>query len=501
MNSIVNMFNVLDNSVENIKNKNYENVNNSISTPALNQGTNFKNYQNKIKNNLRKNINYVNNKEGFQNPSSSDKPNQLAEQSKQILSETSSGTDNSLQNEYNIILKLYQKKLAEVSGGTNDFINRVNPSNPYLNTNIRFTTGHICYVTNQGVVKWIPSGEIWDSLRNSPGKTYTDVNIPWLSDYDTPGTNIPTNPPLVSGTNMVLGQSCGNEGLNVYVDTLITDTTANYDGCYVNNSMTFIGGAPPVNSDVFLTNGNFAQSQIANNTYKYLTWDITTVPGWNFNCVLVNNSTAWGYPIPYPNGNQCACIQNTQELWTSNWMNFSSGVTYTMTFDACGRKAQDGSNEIEIRVEGGNPFYTFTPKKNVWTKYSSTFTVDSEQSKRIWFRGTNTKGDKSSALQNISITKSSSSNTNSGTYTYDMCKQASIDGGYKYFGLQNVNTETSMGYCGVSNDGVGVSQKGTAYAVNKSIPLWDSKTNNSGTTASLTNQGSLTVYNSDYPAI
>ena len=98
MNSIVNMFNVLDNSVENIKNKNYENVNNSISTPALNQGTNFKNYQNKIKNNLRKNINYVNNKEGFQNPSSSDKPNQLAEQSKQILSETSSATDNSLKN-------------------------------------------------------------------------------------------------------------------------------------------------------------------------------------------------------------------------------------------------------------------------------------------------------------------------------------------------------------------------------------------------------------------
>jgi hypothetical protein len=330
------MFNVLDNSVENTKNKNYENVNNLISTPALNQGTNFKNYQNKIKNNLRKNINYVNSKEGFQNLNSSDKPNQLAEQSKQILSETSSGTDNSLQNEYNIILKLYQKKLSEVSGGTNDFINRVNPSNPYLNTNIRFTTGHICYVTNQGVVKWIPSGEIWDSLRNSPGKTYTDVNIPWLSDYDTPGTSIPTNPPLVSGTNMVLGQSCGNEGLNVYVDTLITDTTANYDGCYVNNSMTFIGGEPPV-SETFITNGNFAQSQIANNSYKYLTWDVTTVPGWNFNCVLVNNSSAWGYPMPYPNGNQCACIQNTGELWTSNWMNFSAGVTYTVSFDACGR--------------------------------------------------------------------------------------------------------------------------------------------------------------------
>jgi hypothetical protein len=498
MNSIVNMFNVLDNSIENPKSNYYENKNNLISTPALNQGTNFKKYQNKIKTNLRKNINYVNNREGFQTSDIS-LSNQLAEQSKQILDETSSGTDSSLQNEYNSILKLYQQKLAEVSGGTNDVISRVNPSNPYLNTNIRFSTGHICYVTNQGVVKWIPSGEIWDSLRNSPGKTYTDVNIPWLPEYDTPGTNIPTNPPLVSGTNMVLGQSCGNEGLNVYVDTLITNTTASYDGCYVNNSMTFIGGSPPV-SETFITNGNFAQSQIANNSFKYLTWDTTTIPGWNFNCVIVNNSSAWGYPMPYPNGNQCACIQNTQELWTANWMNFSAGVKYTITFDACGRNCCDGANTIDVRLEAGSPIYTVTPDKNKWKNYSATFTVGSQQSARLSFKGKNSKGDKSTAIQNVVIVKGTSTSPG-GTYTYDMCKQASIDGGYKYFGLQNVNTETSMGYCGVSNDGVGVSQKGTAYAINKLIPLWDTKTNDSGTSASLTDQGALTVYNSSGTAV
>ena len=148
MNSIVNMFNVLDNSIENSKSNYYGNKNNLISTPALNQGTNFKNYQNKIKNNLRKNINYVNNKEGFQTTSSSktsssdtssDSSYQLAEQSKQILSETSSGTDSSLQNEYNIILLAYQKLLSKVSGGTNDYINRVSPTNTYLNKLIHWT--------------------------------------------------------------------------------------------------------------------------------------------------------------------------------------------------------------------------------------------------------------------------------------------------------------------------------------------------------------------------
>ena len=61
---------------------------------------------------------------------------------------------------------------------------------------------------------------------------------------------------------------------------------------------------------------------------------------------------------------------------------------------------------------------------------------------------------------------------------------------------QNVNTETKTGYCAVSNDAVGVSQKGTSFAVNKIIPLWATGTNGSGQSASFTNQGTLSVYDS-----
>lgn len=510
MTSLVNIFFDLDNSTENRKKPHSEYKNNLLSTPALNQGANFKNYQNKIKNKIKKQINNVNSKEGFQNFNANNNNTDLAEQSKQILSETRSGKDTSLQDEYNSILNLYQKKLAEVSGGTSDFINRVSPNNPYLNKYIRWTDpaagGSIMYVTNQGVAKPITDWDIYTGLWGKNGcpddKSVLDITIPWDTSYTVEGTTIPTSPSLTVGTPMKANGSCGNEGVNVYVDKLITDTDANYNGCYVNNSTTFIGGEPPVNSDTFITNGNFSQSQIKNNTYKYLTWDTTTVPGWNFNCVLVNNSSAWGYPMPYPNGNQCACIQKDQELWTANWMNFSSGVTYTISFDACGRNCCDGSgvaNPIDVGLEG-KKFYSFTPPINKWKNYSTTFTVDSQQSMRISFKGTWTAGDRSSAIQNISINKGSSTSSG-GTYTYDMCKQAAIDGGYKYFGLQNVNTETSMGYCAVSNDSVGVTQKGVSYAVNKAIPLWDSKTNDSGKSASLTNQGSLTVYNSSSTAI
>jgi len=520
MNSIANMFYGLDNSIENKEAQHCEYKKKSLFTPALNQGMNFKNYQNKIKTKIKKDINNVNRKEGFQNfnnlnsNTSDDGSYQLAEKSREILSNTNSGTDKSLQNEYNSVLLEYQKKMAEVSGGTTDFINRVSPSNPYLNKYIYWTdpaaNGSRMYVTNKGVAKPITDMSIYKGIFGKNGcpdnKAVVNVTIPWDTSYTIEGTTIPTTPSLIVGTPMNANESCGNEGLNVYVDKLITNSKAKYNGCYADDltsrTMTFIGGAPADNSDTFITNGNFAQSQIANNSYKYLTWDTTTVPGWNFNCVLVNNSSAWGYPMPYPNGNQCVSIQKDQELWTANWMSFSSGVTYTISFDACGRNCCDGSgqaNPINVGLEG-NTFYSFTPPVNKWTNYSTTFTVDSTQSQRISFKGTWTSGDRSTAIQNIAINKSSS-NTSLGTYTYDMCKQASIDGGYKYFSLQNVNTETSMGYCGVSNDSVGVSQKGTAYAVSGGVALWESKTNTTGSYSYLTDQGSLSVYNSSGTSI
>jgi hypothetical protein len=184
-------------------------------------------------------------------------------------------------------------------------------------------------------------------------------------------------------------------------------------------------------------------------------------------------------------------------------MSFSTGTTYTITFDACGRNCCDGSgqaNPINVGLEN-TTFYSFTPPVDKWTNYSTTFTVDTQEGQRLSFKGTWENGDRSTAIQNVIISKGSTDSASAGTYTYDMCKQASIDGGYRFFGLQNVNTETSMGYCGVSNDSVGVVQKGTAYAVTGAVPLWDSKTSNSGSYAYLITQGSLSVYNSEGTSI
>ena len=518
MNSIANMFYGLDNSIENKESRHSEYKNNSLYTPALNQGQNFKNYQNKIMNKtkIKRDSNNVNTKEGFQtsNKTSDDGSYQLAEDSKQILSDTSSGTDNSLQNEYNITLLAYQKLLAKVSGGTSDYINRVSPTNPYLNKYIHWTDpaagGSIMYVTNQGVAKPINDKDVLKSILGINGcptmKSMIGISLPWDSSYLVAGTKIPTKPTLVVGPVMTKGESCGNEGNNVYVDKLLTNSSATYNGCYGDDpssrTMSFIGGEPS-SSIEYITNGDFSQSQIANNTYKYLTWDTTTVPGWNFNCVIANNSSAWGYPMPYPNGNQICSIQKDQELWTG-WISFPSG-TYTLSFKACGRNCCDNSgtsNQIDIFLES-TQVYTVTPPIDVWTEYSTTFTVPSDGSYRINFKGMWTSGDRSSAIQHVSVM--SSPNTTDGTYTYDMCKNAAIDGGYKYFALQNVNTETSMGYCGVTNDSISATKNGTGYVVTGSVPLWASSWQGAETVAGsyayLTEQGTLSLYNASGASI
>lgn len=509
MTSIVNLFSNFDDltkpkSVTDSATK-YNNNNEKLISLSLNQGSKFKKYQKKISNSLEKKANNLSGVEGFQ--TNTNEESNLTDQTNDLLKTTdiSSQTQSiqDLQTQYNDTVSEYQTLLSKISGTTSDYINRVSSNNPYLNKYIRWSdsaaNGAIMYVTNQGIAKPITDKDIFNSILGINGcpdnKKIVSITIPWDSSYAVEGTTIPTSPSLSVGTPMKTSESCGNEGTNVYVDKLLKNSTANYKGCYADNSssrtMTFIGGTPS-SAVSSIVNGDFSQPVKSNNTYEYIT-SVSKVPGWNFNnTVLVNNSSAWGYPKPYPNGNQCACIQNT--AYMEQTINLSSG-SYTLKMMACGRPST-GANPIDIQLNGTN-FFSVTPP-NVWTSYSTTINVTTSGNNTIKFLGKNSSGDKSSAFQGITIGGGTSSN---GTYTYDMCKNEALDSGYKLFALQNVNTETNMGYCAVSNDSISATKNGTSYVITKVIALWDAKTNNTGSYAYLTSQGTLTVYNSSGASI
>jgi hypothetical protein len=468
-----------------------------ISTPGLNQGASFKKYQGNI-----------HRKEGFQNKSnnnSSTSENSLTKQSNTVLDGTMSTEDISdptIQDKYNTTLKRYNTLHGRVSTSTQDYFNRVSPSNPYLNKYIAWTDPSankaMMYVTNQGIAKPITDSATLESLLSNngcPDKTAVmSISLPWNNSYATEGSTIPTNPPLVVGNAMVASQSCGNEGTNVYVDSLVTDSTASYVGCYADtfpSTMSFIGGAPP--STVAIVNGDFSQPIIQNNSYLNIN-STTQVPGWNYGACLLNNSTAWNYPMPYPGGNQCCSIQNTEYI--EQTINLGMG-SYTLTFMCCGRPGYDGANPLNLLLNGV-AFNTNLIPPLTWTSYSFNLQVSTSGNNIINFSGTNATGDRSSAVQGVVVTLDSS--VSDGTYTYDMCKSAAIDNGSSYFALQNVNSSTNMGYCGVSSDEVAITQNGTSYVVTGGSSIWSSGTTD-GTSASLTSQGTLSVYNSSGASI
>ena len=410
----------------------------------------------------------------------------------------------------NDTLANYNNTFNKITNKTQDYVNRISSSNPYLNKFIRFTNGTIAYVTNLGVAKPIGSPNAYQSLlgKNGCPTTAQEVPMEWSSSY-IEGSIIPLNPTLVVGPAMTEGESCGNEGKNVYVSSIISkDVTIAYQGCYQDSSpsiMTFIGESPPVQIDASIVNGDFSQPVIANNTYRYVS-DDSSVPGWEFNnAVLVNNSNAWGFIIPYPVGPQCVSIQITQSI--TQHINFFTG-TYILSFVSVGRNCCDGSgssNPINIIIDRGTQnaetIFNFQPPVDKWTNYSVPVTIYVAGMHSISFEGTWTSGDRSTAIQGITLTSYRTAAVGSGAYTPEQCKTAAIDGGYKYFGLQYGNPSTGKGYCAVTNDNVGATKNGTSYAISGGIKLWSSGTNGIGNTATISLQGSLSVINSESMSI
>jgi len=333
----------VDNIFSNIgflKDDNYDNYG-FTSTPSLNQGEKYQKYQNKIKDHLEKDVKNVNSREGFSDMlnNSTHVNNGLTYQTTNVLENNDFSaqdiSNNQLKTDYTNTLNEYKTLTNEINIMTNDYLTRVNPTNIYLNKIVRFKTGQTAYVTNQGVLKYIPSTDILNSINAS--KTFTQIDMSWNNSWSIAGVTIPTIPKLLSGTPMKLNQSVGNEGTNVYVSNLSTAPVSNYVGCYADNESTplmqFVNGTPTTN----------------------------------------------------PNG---------------------------------------------------------------------------------------------------------------GTYTYKMCQDAANDGGYKYFGLQNVISSTSKGFCTVGNDKTKASSLGESFN-STNISLWTSNTNNyTGNTATLTNTGSLSVIDS-----
>jgi hypothetical protein len=510
---------------------------------SLNQGKQFNTYQTKIKKSITKtgkSDKRTNRKEGFVSLEQEQMVRPSYDGYSPVLKnmqQTTSLINNAnqkdldelrqLQSKYNSLIQQYtdiQKKIGDSSLNT---INRLGSNNPYLNKTIGFTTGHICYVTNQGVVKYISSPEIWDSV-NAP-KDVINVNIPWDVSYNTPGTTIPTNPPLISGTNVQKGQTLGNEGTNVYASKLINNPSSNYIGCY--------------NDKPASTNVNVVPVMNTSNSVNGFRSGASSV-------YLGNNASV---------GPWAAFDQNPNTLWhsevsSSNNYNAGTGVYEGSNGVNITNIGRIGGEFLQIDMPGVNTpsaqnitvnQYSIAPRLDLITtrspnswyvigyKDSQWYQVDRQQNQQFT-NGTpkvynvSNPGGYSSYILLVDKVGNDDQNTNRycvqvaewnlfmnsdsaftndqramifnpdaiGYTSFDKCQEYAVENGYNYFGLQDVQPDGNAA-CLVSNDIARTKIYGDASKQLNVIPIWSSNTAGSGATScQLTGSGQLTITDS-----
>jgi len=213
---------------------------------------------------------------------------------------------NALKKELQTAIADYNKFNTDVTKANSDYIVRSDKTNPYLNklTGVgnRIPNlsglGYGGYVTNMGVFKPFPSTDIANSVRGKNGCPTQKIEIT-RDKYSTA---------MKQGSNMTSGQSCGNEGNVVLVNSLISNPTASKIGCYSNTGT----AATPAMTQLS-TNDTFesCMTKAATNNFQYFGlqgYNATTKTG---NCLVStseSSATQYGPPPKY----------SKIQIWSSN---------------------------------------------------------------------------------------------------------------------------------------------------------------------------------------
>ena len=496
-------------------------MSNDLLKISLNQGKNFNNYQTKIKktttNNSFNNIYNSSLKEGFVSSNTNFTNNNSSSNQEKGTNNANTVNQkeldelNQLQATYNDLIQQYTTIQKSLENNSLETINRLSSNNKYLNNTIKFNTGEVCFVTAQGIVKYIASKDIWNSTV-APKKTI-NIDLPWLNSYNTPGIIIPTVPSLISGTPVKINEALGYEGQNVYASKLINNPRSKYIGCYndkppstdillvpVMSSTNEINGFIASASSVYEKNNDFAGPWCAFDNNINTWWHSNTNSGYNYD---INTGK-------YTGNSSLNIIGSSGETVNilGEWLQIScpNQTPNTVTkYSIQGRQGCCG----QPNGRDPNSWYILGLKDDQWTTvdYQSNISFNWEM---LTFNITNpqpyssyaiittivgvTAGNRSSvqiSAWNLYIDSNTANDSNTsamiwnpdsiGYTSLENCQQYAVDNGYQYFGLQDYKTDGTSA-CLVSNDITKTQMYGDASNKITIIPIWETKTKGTSAT-------------------
>jgi hypothetical protein len=206
---------------------------------------------------------------------------------------------NDLENHLILLRAEYEELITNIYEKSQEYLDRIDPSNLYLNKFIRFDSGELFYVTSMGVAKFVPDLE---SLTNT-GVTYNqsqviDINVTLPDNYTIYGNAINTSPPLITGTPVVPDKLLIDTNTNVLANKMINNENSTFEGCYSNSPTPM--SVPEINRMSLDECKDFAIA----NAYKYYGLKNTSDDDLKGTCALSNDDNVLNNNI----GDNCELI-------------------------------------------------------------------------------------------------------------------------------------------------------------------------------------------------
>ena len=507
-------------------------MSNDLLKISLSQGKQFNNYQTKIMKSIRTSVPRKRNiREGFvtseqemllrpsdqgyspviqKNGQGSNLNNQVNQKDLDDLKQ--------LQSRYSDLIQQYTSIQKSIGDSSLDTLSRVSSNNPYLNKVIQLQGGDLFYVTNQGVAKQILDMDIYAQVSGKngfpPQGQFVTVPIPGSDSYQKQGVMLPTNPPLITGMPVKIGESVGNEGKNIYASSLVNNVSSEYIGCYndkppstninvvpVMNASNNVNGFVSIASSMYLGNNDSAGPWLAFDQNPNTVWHSEVSSATNYNAATGVYEGSNGLPIA-----DIGTISGEFLQINMPGINTNSVQNITVTQYSLAPRLD------LITTRSPNSWYVIGYKDNQWIRVdrqiNQQFTNGSPKVYNISNPGAYSSyallvdkvgnDDKTAdrycvqvAEWNLFMNSDSIitddkramiwSQDSIGYTSFNNCQQYAVDNGYQYFGMQDYKPDGTAA-CLVSNDIARTKIYGDASTQTTIIPMWS--TNTTGSTAS-----------------
>ena len=259
-----------------------------------------------------------------------------------------------LKAQYATAIKATNDAQNKYNGGLTDYISRTNPlMNKNANKNVKLSDGTIGYMTNRGVF------EQYDDITKTAGINGCPREGE-MSNLNFGLLDIDKHPGMISlGPNKQVGTACGNEGTNIYVNSVITGADVKYLGCYtkVSGAMKVIPG---------INNYEDCKLYAMNNGFKYFGLMNANLENQQVTCLVGNDKakiTSQELGFIYNNrvlftlsgsGSLSALLTNEGQLVLLNQRDGSGNVGVRVPTNVAANCQQGGTMRLDNATYGGN---------------------------------------------------------------------------------------------------------------------------------------------------